>query len=152
MSDPAVEGPRWLRQAEADLRASEHLTESGDFNVACFMAQQAAEKALKAYLRACGETLVYGHSVRSLCAWAGESAPHLRVLESEVGILDTYYIPTRYPDALPGIIPSEAYNKAASASALALARRVIEAVRGLIALSEPSNPASPNQDQPLSPR
>jgi HEPN domain-containing protein len=25
--------------------------------------------------------------------------------------LDKYYIPTRYPDALPGIIPSEAFDK-----------------------------------------
>jgi HEPN domain-containing protein len=132
MSDRRTESLRWLRQAEADLRAGQHLVDAGDFNVACFMAQQAAEKAIKGYLRACGEMNIYGHSVRSLCEWAGESHPAFRDIEDEVATLDTYYIPTRYPDALPDIIPAEAYNSAAASGALEIAEKVLEAVRKLL--------------------
>jgi len=44
----------WLRQAEADLRHARNARESGDFEWSCFAAQQAAEKALKAYIQKSG--------------------------------------------------------------------------------------------------
>jgi HEPN domain-containing protein len=39
-------------------------------------------------------------------------------------ILDSYYIPTRYPNGLPADIPARVYNCAAARSALALAEAV----------------------------
>lgn len=41
-----------LEQAEADLRAADHSMAGGSYEWACFQAQQAGEKALKAYLYA----------------------------------------------------------------------------------------------------
>lgn len=38
----------WLEIAKADLRHAESSIKIGDYNWACFAAQQAAEKALKA--------------------------------------------------------------------------------------------------------
>lgn len=49
---PLEEGQRWLRQAQEDLRWARHLAEQGAYHLACFLAQQVAEKALKAFLYA----------------------------------------------------------------------------------------------------
>ena len=68
---PAEEGRRWLEQAQEDLRWAEDLAQRGGFHIACFLAQQVGEKALKAFLYAMGEELVLGHSVERLC---GEAA------------------------------------------------------------------------------
>ncbi len=93
------------------------------------MAQQIAEKALKAYLYSQGEELVVGHSVEELCQWAAELDPAFKRLGGEVSILDNYYIPTRYPNGLPASIPAKVFNKKAATDALALAEKTLSLVR-----------------------
>jgi len=95
------EGWRWLEQAQADLRWARHLNEQGAYYLVCFLAQQAAEKALKAFLYAQGEELVVGHSVRQLCKRAAEYDARFHHYLDDWGVLDSYYIPTRYPNGLP---------------------------------------------------
>jgi len=58
MRQSRAEAERWLRQAENDFAFAELGAREGFFAQACFVCQQAAEKALKAlhYLR--GERLV----------------------------------------------------------------------------------------------
>ena len=46
--DPRSEGLRWLEQAEADRKGAQLLFDGGSYHLACFVAQQIAEKALKA--------------------------------------------------------------------------------------------------------
>jgi len=48
----------WLRQAEKDLRHAKNSLQSGDYEWACFAAQQSAEKALKALYQSGGEMLM----------------------------------------------------------------------------------------------
>jgi hypothetical protein len=48
-SDARTEGLRWLEQAEADRHGAQLLFDGGSFHLACFVAQQVAEKALKAF-------------------------------------------------------------------------------------------------------
>ncbi|MBI2359918.1 MAG: HEPN domain-containing protein [Deltaproteobacteria bacterium] len=43
-------GLRWLRQAEHDLKIAKSHQRQGDYSDACFMAEQASQKALKAFL------------------------------------------------------------------------------------------------------
>lgn len=62
--NPRAEGQRWLDQAKADLKWPQHLFTEGVYYLVCFLAQQAAEKALKAFLWALTEGIVIGHSVR----------------------------------------------------------------------------------------
>ena len=45
---PEAQGLRWLTQAGQDLEAARILAASGHCNLACFHAQQGAEKAAKA--------------------------------------------------------------------------------------------------------
>jgi len=56
--DRKAEGWRWIEQAEADRQGLQLLFEGGSYHLACFIAQQVAEKALKAYIYAQGEEFV----------------------------------------------------------------------------------------------
>lgn len=57
------EARRWWRQAGRDLDSARVNAEQGIHEVACFLAQQSAEKALKALLYLQGESPVLGQSL-----------------------------------------------------------------------------------------
>jgi len=129
---PLEEGRRWLRQAAEDLRWARHLAEQGAYHLACFLAQQVAEKALKAFLYAQGEEIVLGHSVGRLCAAAANFHPGFQEYARSWSILDGYYVPTRYPSSLPDGIPADVYTRRAAEEAVALAAEAVERVAGLL--------------------
>jgi len=125
---------RWLIFAEEDLKVAEIVLREGIYNQACFHAQQCAEKALKAALltHAPDDALPRTHSVADLLrrlppTWFAD----LRVALSE--IMDSYYLPTRYPDALPGTLPEGLPDQGDAEEATALARKVFEQARRLAA-------------------
>jgi HEPN domain-containing protein len=123
--NPLEEGLRWLHQAQQDIDDALYAHRGRRFNLACFMAQQAAEKAIKAFLYAQGRTLVIGHSVARLCQEATAFDAEFEDLRQRAAPLDKYYIPTRYPNGLPGGIPSEAFDQIDAERALELAQYVI---------------------------
>lgn len=127
--DPGVDGTRWLAQADDDLETARLLMVNDRHAVACFLAQQSAEKALKGLLYGAGADIVLGHSVAALCAEVAALHPELDSKCDTWSSLDQHYIPTRYPDALPGGIPSDVYTIAQSSSAIGLADEVLAAVR-----------------------
>ena len=51
------------------------------------------------------------------------------VLKQELAILDQFYIPTRYPNGLPGALPYEVYTRAQAERALATSETVIALAR-----------------------
>ena len=116
--DPVLESRRWFGQAEMDLAAARHLAAGGFHNLACFVSQQAVEKALKAYLYLRGAREVHGHSVSVLCADCAHFDSGFRDLTRKASPLDKYYIPTRYPNGLPGGLPSDAYDDSDSKKAI----------------------------------
>ena len=123
------ESRRWLMQAERDLDDSRYNLEGNRYNVTCFLAQQAAEKALKACLYFKGAEEVWGHSVIELCEDAEKLSPSFSKIKKEAAMLDKYYIPTRYPNALPGGIPSEAFGEMDARMALEMAEKIINLVK-----------------------
>ncbi len=127
--DSKSEGARWLLQAEQDLNDAEFNLSGNRFNVACFLAQQSAEKALKAYLFSKGAEEVWGHSVAELCKDAQTFDREFERLEGKAAPLDKYYVPTRYPNALPGGIPSKAFDEEDARRAVRLAKEVIDFVK-----------------------
>lgn len=127
--DRKAEGMRWLEQAEADRHGLQLLFDGGSYHLACFIAQQVAEKALKAYLYARGEEFVIGHSVESLSRWAAEYDPGFERLREAVAPLDGYYIPTRYPNGLPSSIPAKVYNRRAAQETMKMADKVLKTIR-----------------------
>ncbi len=123
-----TEAERWLAQAKRDLDDARFAASGARWNLACFLAQQAAEKALKAFLYDRGAEAVWGHSVAELCTDAGAQDPDFETLGKDAAALDQYYIPTRYPNGLPGGIPADAYAEPDSVRALGLATSVIDLV------------------------
>jgi len=119
---------RWLAQAAQDLEDARFNLSGKRYNIACFLAQQSAEKALKAYLLSRGAEEIWGHSVADLCKDAKRFDASFAQIEREASLLDKYYIPTRYPDALPGGIPSEAFDEEDAKRAISLAQKTIDFV------------------------
>ena len=98
----------WLRQALRDLEHAKRSAELGDYEWACFAAQQAAEKAVEALYQELGIE-VWGHSVsRMLETLPGEHKPP-RGLIDKAKELDRHYIPTRYPNFHPKGAPMDYY-------------------------------------------
>ena len=127
--EPRAEGRRWLVQAENDLRFAELASRERFFAQACFNSQQAAEKALKAFLYARGAEQVMGHSVADLAAECARLEPEFAELKERAAPLDQFYLSTRYPNSLPGGIPAEAFTARDAERALEMAREVIAVVR-----------------------
>jgi HEPN domain-containing protein len=127
--DAREEGGRWLEQAVADRHGAQLLWNGGSYHLACFIAQQVAEKALKAFLYAQGEEFVIGHSVEALCRWAAEFDPDFESLREAVAPLDGHYIPTRYPNGLPDSIPARVYTRPVATEALRLADQTLRLVQ-----------------------
>ena len=111
MNRQKAEAERWFGEAEADLATAIDLVERRRYNWACFVAQQAAEKAVKAVYLAHGESVEKVHSVLALVIGREEQRvpgiPELAHLEREARELDKHYIPTRYPNGVPFGMPHE---------------------------------------------
>lgn len=128
------EGKRWLEQAEEDLKWAKELAERGGYHIACFLAQQVGEKALKAFLYAQGEEVVIGHSVERLCELASKHDVEFRKMAGRWAVLDSFYVPTRYPNVLPDSIPAKVYTKDAAKEAVGLAGEVVNFIKKRLGL------------------
>lgn len=127
--DHRAEGRRWLAQAEHDLAFAELAAREGFFAQACFISQQAGEKALKAFLYAAGAEHVFGHSISELTEECARLDDGFTALRPRVSPLDQFYLTARYPNSLPGGIPAEAFNRDDAGRALGMAREVLDAVK-----------------------
>jgi HEPN domain-containing protein len=116
----------WLKQAENDLLWAGDTLKAEKFAQACFVAQQASEKALKAlaYLR--GFDQVRSHSLLEI---AQSLELPGNIIEAGKK-LDLYYISTRYPDAFPSGAPYEYFTKDQAEEALSLAKEIILHING----------------------
>ncbi|MBI4362763.1 MAG: HEPN domain-containing protein [Euryarchaeota archaeon] len=126
MKRGSEEAIRWLRQARHDLEVATKHLEDRFYSDACFMAEQASQKALKAYLTARGQRFILHHSVARLASEARRRDPAFKPAEAWGKLLDQYYIPTRYPDVLaPPAAPFEAYTQKQAREAVGFARKIV---------------------------
>lgn len=120
----------WFEQAEADLRAAEISLAGGVFEWTCFQSQQAAEKALKAFLHAEGTVAVLTHSVRRLIGECATREAAFEGLDEAARFLDQHYIPTRYPNGLDEEIPpARYYRREDGERCVSSARSILEIAR-----------------------
>jgi HEPN domain-containing protein len=136
MNDPQREADRWWRQASADLDFLPFVAQAGKYDTCCFLAQQTADKALKAYLFSQGEELIFTHSIFKLCDLAARFDPFFAALKDAVKTLDYYYVEARYPNALQDVIPAEFYSARDAAEAIRMATDVHRAVGARLALQD----------------
>src|SRR3989338_7035045 len=124
----------WFRQAERDLAQAEDSRRAGRHEWVCFAAHQAGEKAVKALHLPLGQE-AWGHVVAKLLRDLPASAGVPSTLVEQGQVLDTFYIPSRYPNSHPEGAPFEHYGPLQSEEALRFAGAVIEFVRPRLACS-----------------
>ncbi|ACX51666.1 HEPN domain protein [Ammonifex degensii KC4] len=122
----------WIKQARRDLEAARRMAQEAFFEWACFVSQQAAEKAVKAVFQKLGG-LAWGHSVFEL----------LRALQTKVKVgeeildcartLDKFYVPARYPNGFAAGSPFEYFTEKEAENALFCAGRIVEFCEGILA-------------------
>lgn len=122
----------WIQQAVKDIEAAEKLLNAGSFEWVCFIAQQAAEKAVKAVFQKLNAT-AWGHSVfDSLQALS----PRISVTEEILNcarLLDRYYIPTRYPNSFQSGSPYQYFTGKDAEDAILCSRRILGFCESLLA-------------------
>jgi HEPN domain-containing protein len=119
------------------------LRENKKFPHACFHAQQAGEKALKAVWHyADGDP--WGHSIRKLIEDLENVDlgfyDRLKGLLRAGTILDRFYIPTRYPNGLPELTPGEAYLEEDAEQCIRQAAEILTAVKSLVSGGDKGEP------------
>ena len=129
---PRAEAERWLAQARSELAFAQVGLREGFPAQACFHCQQSAEMALKALHYLGGARLVIGHSLVELLTPLAETHPVLATLRKAAARLDQLYIPTRYPNGLPGGVPAEVFTEEQAAEAMAQATQFLERATALM--------------------
>ena len=122
----------WLIAANNDLkyaRASlEELDSKFIYPFICFHSQQAAEKALKAFLLSRNLQAPKTHSLVDLLKLAAIHSGNLQNLGKNCEILDRYYVPTRYPDAILESKVSQIFGHFEAEEALKLASKIVKTI------------------------
>lgn len=114
----------WLDFAYEDLRMAELALKEKIYNQVCFHSEQCVEKVLKAIIIYSGRIHPPSHKLVDLLTYLGKSI--FDDLKEEIILLDRFYIPTRYPDALPGSLPEGLPDEDDAKKALDTARLVLD--------------------------
>ena len=88
----------WLAKAEDDLAWAKDTFAGHRFGRVCFLCQQVAEKALKAYLFIHRQKLIRTHNLPRLNEKCKQFDAEFFQLHDAVDTLNSYYTDTRYPD------------------------------------------------------
>ncbi len=122
MKDPAELSRGLLRKAKQDRIAVEALLAAQALDGACFHAQQAVEKCLKAFLAHRGVQFPYTHNLTKLVEICAGLDPAFRSLLPTVAPLTPYAVELRYDDSF---WPSDLVAQEARSSALAVLEFVL---------------------------
>ncbi|MHB8069997.1 MAG: HEPN domain-containing protein [Desulfobaccales bacterium] len=115
----------WFNQATRDLEQAKDSQQAGRHEWACFAAQQAAEKAVKALHLHLGQE-AWGHVIAKLLQELPELVTLPKDLLEKARVLDNFYIPARYPNSHPQGAPFEHYGSLQSEAALSYASEIID--------------------------
>ena len=115
MKDPAEVCRGLLRKGRQDRIALDALLPAQALDTACFHAQQAAEKWLKAFVAYHNVPFPHTHNLAKLVEACAGIDPAFRLLTPTVAPLTPFAVELRYDDAF---WPTESVAKEARASAL----------------------------------
>jgi len=119
----------WLEEAKADLRHASQSCTVGSYNWACFAAEQAAEKAMKAFLiGVLRRRPIHVHDLTALHRQARGRLKLPSSVSDRLAELSAYYTGARYPNS--GINrPSISISATQAKSALKIARGIVTVVK-----------------------
>ena len=123
----------WLNKAKDDLKWANASLKGGFYSQTCFVAQQVAEKSLKALFYALQEDFndsdikaLRTHNLKSLVNFI-ENKNFIvpKNIQDSCLILNRYYLPARYPDVpeIPGMASKETAN-----TAIKIAEKIVKFV------------------------
>ncbi len=95
------ETAEWIDKAEGDWKVAQREMQTADpvWDVVCFLAQQCAEKYLKAFLEEHNVVFQKTHDLVVLLNLSGEWLPELDSQRRQLARLSTFGIAARYPGA-----------------------------------------------------
>ena len=125
----------WLSQAVRDLNCAKEIQKRGWHEWACFVAQQSAEKAVKALHLSLGQE-AWGHVIGKLLKELPFKISN--GLIDKAKILDAHYIPARYANGHPEGAPFEHYGPIQSREAIKYAGEILKFVRKKVAAKRKS--------------
>lgn len=123
------EAERWLELASEDLLMADFALSQRIFRQTCFHSQQAVEKALKGLLDIRLGTHPKSHSLEQLLLYDPGIHNELRKWQTQCRNLDLFYIPTRYADALPGLLLTGEPTQKDAEEALRDAKAIVAEIR-----------------------
>jgi HEPN domain-containing protein len=124
---------RWLEQAEYDLYSAKRNFEQKIYAYTCFICEQSAQKAIKAYLYLKGERYIWEHSIQKLIEKSKDYDEEFAKFIETGAILDKYYLTTRYPDAIaPPAVPYKSFTEKEAKEAINLASKLLNFVKNKI--------------------
>ncbi|MBW1668763.1 MAG: HEPN domain-containing protein [Deltaproteobacteria bacterium] len=119
---------RWIEFASEDLEMAVLAWEQKIYNQVCFHSQQCVEKLLKGYILFTGKLYPRSHKVADILRLLPGNA--FSDMHEELLLLDRFYVTTRYPDALPGMLPSGMPSEEDARKSLQTARLVFDRLKG----------------------
>lgn len=126
----SAEARRWLAYARENRQVAALSRKSGLFNPSLQNAQQAVEKALKAMGLVSGLPFKKTHSIGELRRGLLGIGLDPGVTEDEADLLDTIYLPSKYP--LGSVLPAFEPDARTAEHCLAIADRVLTAAASVI--------------------
>ncbi len=118
----------WFEEAKIDLKRAERAEKNEDYSLACYMSQQAIEKAFRAcYIGLLRKRPPHVHDLTMLYENLKPILSLPSELEEALSEVSQYYVTARYPNA--GIRrPSRSFSKIQSIRAIEVARDVIKKI------------------------
>ncbi len=121
---------RWRVEANRALEGARVQAAADLHNWSCFLAEQAAQLAMKGFLHGIGNA-PWGHDLARLGQLVASSGTELpEDVAAALRRLSRHYVPARYPDALPGGPSGSYYGPSDSAEATRDAEAVLRFVDG----------------------
>ncbi|MCW5553876.1 MAG: HEPN domain-containing protein [Verrucomicrobiae bacterium] len=99
----------WLTRADHDLRSARLLAGAADplLDTAIYHCQQAAEKAIKAWLQSANALIPRTHDIEDLVEQASDTNPDFKQFAKVAAVLTPYASAFRYPGGFEEPMPSQ---------------------------------------------
>ncbi len=119
---------QWLDRAKEDLTVARLVLDEDHTAHACFLSQQCVEKSLKAFLIAKTNDHPRTHKLVDLLGECQKHDVRFSSYLSDCIVIDQYYLPMRYPDAIPGTAPSGVPSNTEAEEAITSAEKILRFV------------------------
>ncbi|HEB76818.1 MAG TPA: HEPN domain-containing protein [Nitrospirae bacterium] len=111
----------WIDQAKRTISSAEHSMSGGYYEDACFLSHHAAMLGVTGLLTARGVT----STGSSVCFLLGKVETATKQLLHKARLLDTFYVPSRYPYCFEKGAPKDYFDEETAKEAIESAKAVM---------------------------